>query len=155
LVTALSAAYLARGFLGKWAQNDLVCGAHELITERISAWQAHPREAGVVRAVLFGDSVTLKPDGEGLLGSALALALAGHRVRTDLLEVTYPGLSVLPFFYSLERIVAGQPAVAVVEVNLRTFAEDWGAENSLRFRRLAALLSLRQALANRSLLATQ
>jgi hypothetical protein len=155
LVAASSATYLARGRITVAALGEPVCYAHFLLTERINAWRSHPQRAGVIRTVLFGDSVTLKPNGEKVLGPALEFTLAGRHVRTDLLEMTYPGLSAFPFYYGVERVLEGRPAVAIVEVNLRTFADDWARDDSLRFPRLAAGLSFRRALAMRALLASQ
>src|SRR5262249_30142719 len=123
LVTGLSAIYLARGVLETAALKDPVCNADHKLTDRVRAWRARPQSADVVRTVLFGDSVTLKPNLDQALGPALGFALSARSIPNDVLEVTFPGLSAFQFYYRLEGVLAGRPGLAVVEVNLRTFAD--------------------------------
>ncbi|HJQ83018.1 MAG TPA: hypothetical protein VKA21_03010, partial [Candidatus Binatia bacterium] len=127
--------------------------AYAAVVQRVEAWRARAARA-TLRGVVFGDSVFVKRDGVGF-APALTDALAVRGRRVDLADLSYVGLGAFQFYYAAERVLAGEPRVAVVEVNLRTFAPDWWQTQGLRYPQLSAGLSLRRALGVSEALATQ
>ena len=82
----------------------------------LSEWRTRRRAPPVVGAVLFGDSRVDCQDGV-TVGTALAARLRASGRPVDLVEVARPALRPLQFYYLLGEVLAGAPAVAIIEVN--------------------------------------
>jgi hypothetical protein len=145
--------WLEQGFL---AWKSLPTGApvvHQMITDRTAEWVGRTRPPGVVGGIVFGDSVFARGE-TPLFAPALEAVLARRGVHADLLDLSYRGLGAFQFYYALRPALAGRPRFAIIEVNVRTFAEDW-ATGGLRAAQMSARLSLSQILRIRHALATQ
>lgn len=146
----------ARTTLVEQALGDVAVRACWTVSDRIDAWNKRAPQAGELRGIVFGDSVFLTTFDPGkAFTPVLSRVLTSPGRSVALLDLTHLGFSAFQFYYLTDRAVARQPRFAVVEVNLRTFADDWQQTGWLRFPQLAGGLSLRQAWEVRTELATQ
>jgi hypothetical protein len=120
----------------------------------LEKWRTGPRPAGVAGMALFGDSVA-DCAGDTTLGNVLQAELARGGLETSVVSLTQSALRPLHFYYLLDRVLAGQPRVVVVEVNMRAFSDHWLKDARWRFPELSRWLSVRRALRVREALAAE
>jgi hypothetical protein len=119
----------------------------------VQAWRERVYPAGTRRGVVFGDSIV---DWAGVrLGDLVSAELGSRKADTEFLTVNHPWLRPIQFYYLLDEVLAGKPAVAVVEVDLRAFWSGWVDAPALRAKGLARLLSVRRAWRIREVLAAE
>jgi hypothetical protein len=154
LIATLGALLSARDRLDAEARRDTAPKAYDRLSARLHTWE-HGSGAGALRGVVFGDSVFVPHDRTAAFTPVLRAALAASGHPVDLLDFTHVGLSPFQFYYALDRVLAGGPRFAIIEVNLRTFAADWTGIRGLRFPQFAAWLAPRRAWRMRKPLASQ
>jgi hypothetical protein len=145
-----------------WARHArlaAVATAGTLVESRvlpsIARWSTRPRPAGTVGAVLFGDSLVGIEPASTALGRGLRAELAARGTPVDLLEVTNHSFHAIEFYYLLDEVLAGRPRVAVIEVNLVSFAPDWNSRRGRGFPELSRYLTFARAHAVRDALAEE
>jgi hypothetical protein len=116
------------GAFGGWAyrhRTDLARAGRgdsrvdEQLLPEIARWaaRAHDGPPGL-RLALFGDSVAH----DAALAGVLARALAARGIAADVASATHRGLQPLHFYYLLDDVLAGRPALVVVEVHVTAFS---------------------------------
>jgi hypothetical protein len=82
---------------------------------RLERW-ARERPPGTAGAAVFGDSRNDCRQGV-TVGTALEAELRRHERAVAVVDVAHPMFRSLQFYYLLGDVLAGRPAIAVIEVN--------------------------------------
>lgn len=109
----------------------------------VEAWARRPARGGVMRGVIFGDSLGYCPDNV-YVGQSIARLVADGGPGIDMLEIRRGAFRPLVYACFLDDVLAGRPQVAVVEVNVRLFSDAVTYAPAMRFFPLSRRLSLRR-----------
>jgi hypothetical protein len=141
------------GAVGVWRADLQAVGVryarveHRLLPDLVR-WRERPRDGDALDVVLLGDSLT-GCVGAGTVGGALEQTLAAGGVPSRVLQLVAPGLRPITEYYVLDDVLAGQPQVAVIDLNLRAFSDRFLAfegSDGKRYRSLVRKLSLTRSL---------
>lgn len=138
--------------VGAFARTDWVDAK---LVPALRAWRARPATPGVLRGVVFGDSVLGVEPGSSVLARQVEADLGARGLSADLFAAVHGAFRAFQFYYLVDEVLATRPRLAVVEVNLRAFSRDWDARTRWRFPSASRYLSPGRVLALREVLARE
>jgi len=132
------------------------------VLPEIAQWQGNV-QPDTFRVAVLGDSVLPCADPRQLppgstpddIGQEVGAMLAERGIANQVVTVTHPAFRAIHFYYLLARVLGGSPDAVVIEINPRSFSDEWARASSSRFGNLSRELGLREALRIRDELAAE